>query len=55
VKTQTPYSTKHLIKEIPGISLFDLAIFSNLPAIDPLRLTNGFWQLGLSGYEGAKM
>jgi hypothetical protein len=51
VKTQTPYSTKHLIKEIPGISVFDLASFSNFPAIDPWRLTIGFWQLGLSGYE----
>lgn len=42
---------KYLIKEIPGISVLDIARFSNFPAIDPLRLTIGFWQLGLSGYE----
>ncbi|KAF5469351.1 hypothetical protein F2P56_013431 [Juglans regia] len=45
------FEAKYLIKEIPGISVLDLARFSNFPAIDPLRLTIGFWQLGLSGYE----
>ncbi|XP_059453819.1 uncharacterized protein LOC132184271 [Corylus avellana] len=48
---QLAFEAKHLIKEIPGISVFDLASFSHFPAIDPLRLTIGFWQLGLSGYE----
>lgn len=40
-----------LIKKIPGISVLDLASFNEFPAIDPLRLTLGFWSLGLSGYE----
>ena len=48
---QLAFEAKHLIREIPGISVFDLASFSDFPAIDPLRLTLGFWQLGLSGYE----
>ncbi|KAG7945041.1 hypothetical protein I3843_15G133300 [Carya illinoinensis] len=45
------FEAKYWIKEIPGISVLDLARFSNFPAIDPLRLTIGFWQLGLSGFE----
>jgi arginine/lysine/ornithine decarboxylase len=49
------FEAKYLIKEIPGISVLDLASFSNFPAIDPLRLTIGFWQLGLSGYEADEM
>ena len=40
-----------LIKEIPGISILERQRFSSFPAIDPLRLTIGVWQLGLSGYE----
>ncbi|KAJ6354945.1 hypothetical protein OIU77_005530 [Salix suchowensis] len=40
-----------IIKTIPGISVLDLSSFNEFPAIDPLRLTLGFWSLGLSGYE----
>ncbi|XWS73355.1 hypothetical protein CRYUN_Cryun02cG0120700 [Craigia yunnanensis] len=43
--------TKNLIRNIPGISVLDTPVFSNFPVIDPLRLTFGFWQLGLSGFE----
>ncbi|KAL5751079.1 hypothetical protein ACOSP7_025682 [Xanthoceras sorbifolium] len=43
--------SKNLVKDIPGISVLDSSIFPNFPAIDPLRLTLGFWQLGLSGYQ----
>ena len=42
---------KNLIKEIPGISVLEYQSFSSFPMIDPLRLTIGLWQLGLSGYE----
>ncbi|KAK9931561.1 hypothetical protein M0R45_018834 [Rubus argutus] len=34
-----------------GISFLDVPSFPKFPAIDPLRLTIGFQQLGLSGYE----
>ncbi|KAK9265992.1 hypothetical protein L1049_012492 [Liquidambar formosana] len=43
--------TKNLIEKIPGISVLNFSGFSNFSAIDPLRLTIGVWQLGLSGYE----
>ncbi|GMI81081.1 hypothetical protein HRI_001777400 [Hibiscus trionum] len=43
--------TKNLIGNIPGISILGAPGFSNFPVIDPLRLTFGFWQLGLSGFE----
>ncbi|KAF5204470.1 Arginine decarboxylase [Thalictrum thalictroides] len=39
------------IKRIPGISLLESPNLSSSTAIDPLRLTIGVWQLGLSGYE----
>ncbi|KAJ9183050.1 hypothetical protein P3X46_006966 [Hevea brasiliensis] len=42
---------KILIKKIPGITLLELPSFTEFPTIDPLRLTIGSWQLGLSGYE----
>ncbi|KAI4352731.1 hypothetical protein L6164_006952 [Bauhinia variegata] len=42
---------KYLLKNIPGISVLSNSSFPNFPSIDPLRLTIGFWQLGLSGYE----
>ncbi|XP_022134879.1 uncharacterized protein LOC111007031 [Momordica charantia] len=42
---------KNKINKISGISILEVPIFSNSPAIDPLRLTIGFQQLGLSGYE----
>ncbi|KAK9159429.1 hypothetical protein Syun_005770 [Stephania yunnanensis] len=44
------YASK-TIKSIPGISLLELPIFSNVAAIDPLRLTVGVQNLGISGYE----
>lgn len=43
--------TKNAIKQIPGISVLDFPNFSEFPAIDPLRVTLGFHELGLSGYE----
>ncbi|KAG6589653.1 hypothetical protein SDJN03_15076, partial [Cucurbita argyrosperma subsp. sororia] len=46
---------KECIKKISGISILEFPIFSNFPASDPLRLTVGFQQLGLSGYEADKM
>ncbi|XP_058735106.1 uncharacterized protein LOC131607081 [Vicia villosa] len=42
---------KCLLKRIPGISVLENSSFPNFPAVDPLRLTVGFWELGLSGYE----
>ncbi|WCJ34685.1 Arginine decarboxylase [Euphorbia peplus] len=43
---------KHLIERIPGITLLQQQTTrTEEPTIDPLRLTTGFWQLGLSGYE----
>lgn len=43
--------TRSGIKEISGISHFDIVNFPEFPAIDPLRLTIGMQQLGLSGFE----
>ncbi|CAL5211609.1 unnamed protein product [Lathyrus oleraceus] len=42
---------KSLLKRIPGISVLEHSHFPNFPAKDPLWLTVGFWELGLSGYE----
>uniref|UniRef100_A0A2P2NHW8 Arginine decarboxylase-like n=1 Tax=Rhizophora mucronata TaxID=61149 RepID=A0A2P2NHW8_RHIMU len=42
---------RFLIKEIMGITVLDSPNFAKFPAIDPLRLTIGFSQLGLSGHE----
>ncbi|WJX51590.1 hypothetical protein P8452_37771 [Trifolium repens] len=42
---------KCLLKRIPGISVLDNSSFPNFPAFDPLRLTIGFWELGISGYK----
>ncbi|CAJ2679119.1 unnamed protein product [Trifolium pratense] len=42
---------KCLLKKIPGISVLDNSSFPNFPAFDPLRLTIGFWELGISGYK----
>ncbi|XP_021890892.1 uncharacterized protein LOC110809385 isoform X2 [Carica papaya] len=44
-----------LVKKITGISVLDFPSFTSFPAIDPLRLTTGFWQLGLSGHEADKI
>ncbi|XAR63768.1 Arginine decarboxylase [Bertholletia excelsa] len=46
--------TKNTINKIPGISVLDfpgLSGFSSFPAIDPLRLNIGVWEIGLSGFE----
>ncbi|KAH6798539.1 hypothetical protein C2S51_035023 [Perilla frutescens var. frutescens] len=43
--------TRSMIIETPGILLFDIANFPKFPAIDPLRITVGTQQLGLSGFE----
>lgn len=45
------YETKNIIEVVPGISVIDNLSFADFPTIDPLRLTVGVWQLGLSGYE----
>ncbi|KAK1400128.1 Ser/Thr protein phosphatase family protein, expressed [Heracleum sosnowskyi] len=45
------FEAKRLIQEIPGISLLDLQVFSSFSAIDPLRITVGVWELGVSGFE----
>ncbi|KAL2328889.1 hypothetical protein Fmac_022316 [Flemingia macrophylla] len=42
---------KCTLKQIPGISVLENSSFPTFPAIDPLRLTVGFWKLGLSGYN----
>lgn len=42
---------KNTIKQIPDISVLDFPSFSKHPTIDPLRVTVGFHDLGLSGYE----
>ncbi|KAK1422320.1 hypothetical protein QVD17_25353 [Tagetes erecta] len=38
---------KSLIEKIPGISVFNCSTFG----LDPLRLTVGVWNLGISGFE----
>lgn len=45
------YQAKNKINKISGISVLEFPNFSSFPAFDPLRLTIGFHQLGLSGYE----
>ncbi|XP_022987165.1 uncharacterized protein LOC111484796 isoform X1 [Cucurbita maxima] len=45
------YQAKRKMNKTSGISILKFPMFSNFPAIDPLRLTIGFQQLGLSGYE----
>lgn len=42
---------RSLISKIPGISIIEFPSFSSFFQIDPLRLTIGVWQLGLSGFE----
>ncbi|KAK4713288.1 hypothetical protein R3W88_019195 [Solanum pinnatisectum] len=42
---------RSLISKIPGISILEFPSFSSFFQIDPLRLTIGVWQLGLSGFE----
>ncbi|XXG50354.1 hypothetical protein AAC387_Pa02g4384 [Persea americana] len=42
---------RNQIKTIPGITVLNMLNFSNFPAMDPLRLTVGVWQLGVSRYE----
>ncbi|CAI8616685.1 unnamed protein product [Vicia faba] len=46
---------KNLLKRIPGISVLEHSSFPNFLAMDPLRLTVGFWELGLSGYEADRI
>jgi len=45
---------KDTIKQTPGISVLDVPSFSMFPAIDPLRVTISFRDLGLSGKEADK-
>lgn len=43
--------TRHQISAIPGVSMLDLSYFnSGFPSIDPMRITVGVSQLGMSGY-----
>ncbi|MCD9643275.1 hypothetical protein HAX54_030595 [Datura stramonium] len=42
---------RNLISKISGISVLEFPSFSSFFRIDPLRLTIGVWQLGLSGFE----
>ncbi|XP_047151254.1 arginine decarboxylase-like [Vigna umbellata] len=46
---------RSVLKQIPGISVLDNSSFPASPAVDPLRLTVGFWNLGLSGSEADKI
>ncbi|KAL6292434.1 hypothetical protein ACE6H2_000576 [Prunus campanulata] len=48
---QLAIETESMIRKISGISVLDAQSFPNFPVMDPLRLTIGFQQLGLSGYE----
>ncbi|XP_019174888.1 PREDICTED: uncharacterized protein LOC109170297 [Ipomoea nil] len=42
---------KDEMSRIRGISVLDFSRFPNTPFRDPLRITVGVWQLGLSGFE----
>ncbi|MCE3216327.1 hypothetical protein HAX54_006139 [Datura stramonium] len=43
---------KELINHIPGVSLLDLSSFSNnFSSMDPLRITIGAQELGISGFQ----
>lgn len=42
---------KAMVKELAGISVLDFQSFPEFPVVDPMRLTIGFGQLGLSGYK----
>ncbi|XP_011077895.2 uncharacterized protein LOC105161781 [Sesamum indicum] len=42
---------KILIRKIPGIYVLDLSAFPGFSSMDPLRVTIGVWQLGLSGFQ----
>uniref|UniRef100_A0AAU6W4J5 Piperideine synthase n=1 Tax=Flueggea suffruticosa TaxID=283120 RepID=A0AAU6W4J5_9ROSI len=46
---------RSLIKNIPHIGLLGLETFPKFEEMDPMRLTVGFWQLGLSGYEACEI
>ncbi|KAM7273362.1 hypothetical protein ACFE04_028026 [Oxalis oulophora] len=46
---------RNSIQNMPGVSVLDFSNFSRIPAIDLLRITIGFWQLGLSGYDADKI
>lgn len=48
---QMALDAKNTIRGLPGISVLDSQSLPNFPVIDPLRLTIGFGQLNLSGYE----
>lgn len=47
--------TKNAVKHIRGISVLDSSSLPYFPEIEPMRLTFGFSQLGLSGYEADEM
>lgn len=48
---QLAIEAKNMLRKISGISVLDGSSLPKFHAIDPLRLTIGFQQLGLSGYE----
>lgn len=45
------FEAKKLIQQIPGISVLDFRGFPSFSALDPLRITVGVWELGVSGFE----
>ncbi|XP_074336752.1 uncharacterized protein LOC141673920 [Apium graveolens] len=49
------FEAKRLIQRIPGISVLNLRAFSSFSAMDPLRITVGVWELGVSGFEADDM
>ncbi|KAL6191853.1 hypothetical protein ACLB2K_038242 [Fragaria x ananassa] len=48
---QLAIEARNMLRKTTGISVLDVTSFPKFPAIDPLRLTIGFRQLGLSGFE----
>lgn len=45
------FEAKKLISKIPGISVLRFPSISSFSVIDPLRVTVGVWELGVSGFE----
>ncbi|KAF4353884.1 hypothetical protein G4B88_009362, partial [Cannabis sativa] len=48
---QIAFEAKNSIRKIPEISILNHQTFPNFPSMDPFRLTIGFKQLNMSGYE----
>ncbi|XP_050373065.1 uncharacterized protein LOC126790765 [Argentina anserina] len=52
---QLAIEARTTLSRTTGISVLDVSSFPKFPAIDPLRLTIGFRQLGLSGFEAEEI